>query len=139
MLHISNRAWRALQRRLYVKDMAEKAPAIDGRDKLSNAEGEALSAPHSLVGPNASLSLCQRPRTCPSAPKICLSKPMLQEPQAGYSTTDSRRAPMPLYWLCYRHNNQISVVIEPPKGGKKDDFLIDRSARKGRRKRRSKR
>ena len=20
---------------------------------------------------------------------------------------------MPLYWLCYRHNNQISVVIEP--------------------------
>jgi hypothetical protein len=21
--------------------------------------------------------------------------------------------PMPLYWLCYRHNNQISVVIEP--------------------------
>jgi hypothetical protein len=23
------------------------------------------------------------------------------------------RAPMPLYWLCYRHNNQISVVIEP--------------------------
>jgi len=22
-------------------------------------------------------------------------------------------APMPLYWLVYRHNNQISVVIEP--------------------------
>jgi hypothetical protein len=21
--------------------------------------------------------------------------------------------PMPLYWLCYHHNNQISVVIEP--------------------------
>ena len=20
---------------------------------------------------------------------------------------------MPLYWLCYRHNNEISVVIEP--------------------------
>jgi hypothetical protein len=20
---------------------------------------------------------------------------------------------MPLYWLCYRHNDQISVVIEP--------------------------
>jgi len=20
---------------------------------------------------------------------------------------------MPLYWLCYQHNNQISVVIEP--------------------------
>ena len=20
---------------------------------------------------------------------------------------------MPLHWLCYRHNNQISVVIEP--------------------------
>ena len=20
---------------------------------------------------------------------------------------------MPLYWLCYRHNNQISVIIEP--------------------------
>jgi len=20
---------------------------------------------------------------------------------------------MPLYWLCYRHNNSISVVIEP--------------------------
>jgi hypothetical protein len=20
---------------------------------------------------------------------------------------------MPVYWLCYRHNNQISVVIEP--------------------------
>jgi hypothetical protein len=20
---------------------------------------------------------------------------------------------MPFYWLCYRHNNQISVVIEP--------------------------
>jgi hypothetical protein len=20
---------------------------------------------------------------------------------------------MPLFWLCYRHNNQISVVIEP--------------------------
>jgi len=20
---------------------------------------------------------------------------------------------MPLYWLCYRHNNHISVVIEP--------------------------
>jgi hypothetical protein len=20
---------------------------------------------------------------------------------------------MPLYWLCYRHNNQISVVIQP--------------------------
>jgi hypothetical protein len=20
---------------------------------------------------------------------------------------------MPLYWLCYRHNNQISVLIEP--------------------------
>jgi hypothetical protein len=20
---------------------------------------------------------------------------------------------MPLYWLCYRHNNQITVVIEP--------------------------
>jgi hypothetical protein len=24
-----------------------------------------------------------------------------------------RRPAMPLYWLCYRHNNQISVVIEP--------------------------
>src|SRR5262249_26085754 len=24
-----------------------------------------------------------------------------------------RYAPMPLFWLCYRHNNQISVVIEP--------------------------
>ena len=23
------------------------------------------------------------------------------------------RLAMPLYWLCYRHNNQISVVIEP--------------------------
>src|SRR5262245_45623628 len=23
------------------------------------------------------------------------------------------RAAMPLYWLCYRHNNRISVVIEP--------------------------
>jgi hypothetical protein len=23
------------------------------------------------------------------------------------------RATMPLYWLCYCHNNQISVVIEP--------------------------
>jgi len=23
---------------------------------------------------------------------------------------------MPLYWLCYRHNNQISVVIEPGDG-----------------------
>ena len=22
-------------------------------------------------------------------------------------------ADMPLYWLCYQHNNQISVVIEP--------------------------
>jgi hypothetical protein len=20
---------------------------------------------------------------------------------------------MPLYWLCYQHNNQISVIIEP--------------------------
>jgi hypothetical protein len=20
---------------------------------------------------------------------------------------------MPLFWLCYRHNNQVSVVIEP--------------------------
>jgi hypothetical protein len=20
---------------------------------------------------------------------------------------------MPLYWLCYRHNNQVSIVIEP--------------------------
>jgi len=39
MLHVSNRAWRALQRRVYVK-VAEKAPAIDGRDKLSRAEGE---------------------------------------------------------------------------------------------------
>src|SRR5262249_60777024 len=45
MLHVSNRAWRALQRRLYVKDMAEKAPPIDGRDKLSNAEGEARVPP----------------------------------------------------------------------------------------------
>jgi hypothetical protein len=25
----------------------------------------------------------------------------------------SRVKTMPLYWLCYRHNNQISVVIEP--------------------------
>jgi hypothetical protein len=23
------------------------------------------------------------------------------------------RSDMPLYWLCCRHNNQISVVIEP--------------------------
>jgi len=23
------------------------------------------------------------------------------------------RSHMPLYWLCYRHNNQMSVVIEP--------------------------
>ena len=48
MLHISNRAWRALQRRLYVKDMAEKALAIDDRDKLSRAEGEARVRPSPL-------------------------------------------------------------------------------------------
>jgi len=25
----------------------------------------------------------------------------------------NRQSAMPLYWLCYRHNNSISVVIEP--------------------------
>jgi hypothetical protein len=29
------------------------------------------------------------------------------------SATDVLTDRMPLYWLCYRHNNQISVVIEP--------------------------
>jgi hypothetical protein len=29
------------------------------------------------------------------------------------SPSDVVPKPMPLYWLCYRHNNQISVVIEP--------------------------
>jgi hypothetical protein len=39
---------------------------------------------------------------------------MLQEPQAGYSsTTDNRRASIPIYWLCYRRRHQISIVIEP--------------------------
>jgi hypothetical protein len=28
---------------------------------------------------------------------------------------------MPLYWLCYRHNNQISVVIEPGGHARMDD------------------
>ena len=37
MLHVSNGAWRALQRRLYVKDMAEKAPAVDGPGRGSTA------------------------------------------------------------------------------------------------------
>ena len=35
---------------------------------------------------------------------------------------------MPLYWLCYRHNNQISVVIEPGASlihaGRSRSFLI---------------
>jgi len=30
---------------------------------------------------------------------------------SGGATKGTRH--MPLYWLCYRHNNQISVVIEP--------------------------
>ena len=30
---------------------------------------------------------------------------------SGYALNSARA--MPLYWLCYRHNNQISVVIEP--------------------------
>jgi len=39
---------------------------------------------------------------------------MLEEPQAGYSsTTDNRRAPMPIYGGLYRHSHQISIVIEP--------------------------
>jgi hypothetical protein len=29
------------------------------------------------------------------------------------SPSDVVPKPMPLYWLCYRHNNHISVVIEP--------------------------
>jgi hypothetical protein len=29
------------------------------------------------------------------------------------ATGRNRRTHMPLYWLCYRHNNHISVVIEP--------------------------
>ena len=34
---------------------------------------------------------------------------------AGMSSSDELKidVAMPLYWLCYRHNNQISVVIEP--------------------------
>ena len=31
----------------------------------------------------------------------------------GRSPSDVVPKPMPLYWLVYRHNNQISVVIEP--------------------------
>ena len=37
MLHVSNRAWRALPRRL-LKDMAEKAPAIDDQGKLAERD-----------------------------------------------------------------------------------------------------
>jgi hypothetical protein len=38
-----------------------------------------------------------------------------QEPKAGHSSTTDNRDQlklMPLCWLVYRHNNQISVVIE---------------------------
>jgi len=31
----------------------------------------------------------------------------------GRSPSDVVPKPMPLYWLCYLHSNQISVVIEP--------------------------
>jgi hypothetical protein len=30
-----------------------------------------------------------------------------------YASSADETAAMPLYWLVYRHNNQISVVIEP--------------------------
>ena len=36
-------------------------------------------------------------------------KPVADRPMWPAVPTD----PMPLYWLVYRHNNQISVVIEP--------------------------
>jgi len=59
----------------------EKAPAIDGRGKLSRAGSEAIR-PFPLctnrgetVGPNTSLSLCPRHETCLSASKICSLKP----------------------------------------------------------------
>src|SRR6516162_9532120 len=49
--------------------------------------------------------------------------PLLTGPPCGFSQGHLRqwmldapklgRSVMPLYWLCYRHNNQISVVIEP--------------------------
>jgi len=38
MLHVSNRAWRALLRRLYVKDNGGKGPAIDGQGKLAGRD-----------------------------------------------------------------------------------------------------
>ena len=32
---------------------------------------------------------------------------------AAAGPSETLLAAMPLFWLCYRHNNQISVVIEP--------------------------
>jgi hypothetical protein len=64
----------------------KKAPAIHDRGKLSKRlklgpprsacweKGEKPFFP-GIVGPNPSLSLCPRPRTCSCTPNICLSKP----------------------------------------------------------------
>jgi hypothetical protein len=34
-------------------------------------------------------------------------------PMAGMAGAQQVTDPMPLFWLCYRHDNHISVVIEP--------------------------
>jgi hypothetical protein len=43
-------------------------------------------------------------------PPACLTSQKAAPPQ-GWA--EPGRPSMPLYWLCYRHHNQVSVVIEP--------------------------
>jgi hypothetical protein len=50
-LHVSNRAWRALQRRLYVKDMAEKAPAELRPRQVKQSGSKYNSALSALLSP----------------------------------------------------------------------------------------
>ena len=47
MLHVSNRAWRTLQRRLYVKDMAEKAQPLTARASWQSGTGDQFGPSHS--------------------------------------------------------------------------------------------
>jgi hypothetical protein len=61
-----------------------KCPSrVDGWGKLAERVYTSIIRPFRSalrVGPNAPLSLNPRPRTCSSAPKICLSKPTAARP-----------------------------------------------------------
>jgi hypothetical protein len=81
-----------------------------------------VSSPKRLRTPSVPLAAARvswRPGTCSSAPEICSLKPMAPRAEGWLlfnnrlQRPNSAESPMPLYWLCYRHNNQISVVIEP--------------------------